>query len=74
MCGASKRIAEALAPVIATPVATQFGETPSGKFPEGSEPGRARDKVAVFAGISGRTVEKIRAVRDAAKAEPGENE
>jgi 16S rRNA G966 N2-methylase RsmD len=37
-------------------------------FPNGAA-GRARDKVAAFAGKSGRTVEKIKAVCDAARAE-----
>jgi ParB/RepB/Spo0J family partition protein len=32
--------------------------------------GKTRDKVAAFAGVSGRTVEKIRAVCDAARADP----
>lgn len=32
--------------------------------------GRARDKIGAFAGKSGRTVEKIAAVVDAAEAEP----
>jgi N6-adenosine-specific RNA methylase IME4/ParB-like chromosome segregation protein Spo0J len=33
-------------------------------------PGKARDKVATFAGISGRTLDKIKAVTEAAEAEP----
>jgi N6-adenosine-specific RNA methylase IME4 len=41
-----------------------------GKVSTGSEPGRARDKVAAFAGISGRTLDKIKAVTEAAEAEP----
>jgi N6-adenosine-specific RNA methylase IME4 len=32
--------------------------------------GKTRDKVAVFAGVSGRTLEKIKAVVEAAEAEP----
>jgi N6-adenosine-specific RNA methylase IME4 len=38
------------------------------KVSQGS--GRATDKIGAFAGVSGRTVEKIAAVVDAAKAEP----
>jgi len=41
----------------------------AGKFPEPVK-GQVRDKVGAFAGVSGRTVEKIAAVVDAAKAEP----
>jgi N6-adenosine-specific RNA methylase IME4 len=41
-----------------------------GKISPGSEPGRARDKVAAFAGKSGRTIEKIKAVFDAAEKDP----
>lgn len=35
-----------------------------------SQPLRATDKIGAYAGVSGRTVEKIAAVMDAAKAEP----
>lgn len=41
----------------------------SGKFPEAVK-GQTRDKIGAFAGISGRTVEKIAAVCAAAEAEP----
>jgi N6-adenosine-specific RNA methylase IME4 len=41
----------------------------AGKFPEAIK-GQTRDKIGAFAGISGRTVEKIAAVIDAAEAEP----
>jgi N6-adenosine-specific RNA methylase IME4 len=41
---------------------------PSGKFPDGR--GQVRDKVGAFAGVSGRTVEKIAKVVEAAEAEP----
>ena len=41
-----------------------------GKVSLGSAKGKTSDKVGVFAGVSGRQVEKIRAVVDAAKAEP----
>jgi ParB-like chromosome segregation protein Spo0J len=41
-----------------------------GKFP-GLENGRALDKVAKVAGKDRKTIEKARAVRDAAHAEPG---
>jgi N6-adenosine-specific RNA methylase IME4 len=40
-----------------------------GKLPEAIK-GQTRDKIGAFAGISGRTVEKIAAVIDAAEAEP----
>jgi hypothetical protein len=42
---------------------------PSGNFPEGST-GQTRDKIGAFAGVSGRTVEKIAAVVEAAEREP----
>jgi hypothetical protein len=42
---------------------------PSGNFP-GAASGRARDKVGAFAGVSGRTVEKIAKVVAAAEADP----
>ena len=41
----------------------------SGKFP-GVTTGRVRDKIADFAGISGRTLEKIRAIVEAAERQP----
>src|SRR5262245_4751064 len=41
----------------------------AGKFPEPVK-GQVRDKIGAFAGVSGRTVEKIAAVVDAAEAEP----
>jgi len=41
-----------------------------GKFPEAVAKGETRDKIGAFAGISGRTVEKIKAVVAAAEAEP----
>ena len=41
---------------------------PSGNFPQGT--GKSRDKVARFAGISARTLDKITEVCDAAEAEP----
>ena len=37
---------------------TQVGRPPGGKFPQG-QAGKTRDKIGAFAGISGRTVEKI---------------
>jgi N6-adenosine-specific RNA methylase IME4 len=43
--------------------------TASGNFPEAVK-GQVRDKIGAFAGVSGRTVEKIAAVVDAAKADP----
>jgi hypothetical protein len=47
----------------------ETGRPPQGKFPEG-ETGRVRDKIGAFAGLSGRTVEKIAVVCEAAKADP----
>jgi N6-adenosine-specific RNA methylase IME4 len=41
-----------------------------GKVSPGSGRGRTRDKIGAFAGVSGRTVEKIAAVCEAAEAEP----
>lgn len=43
--------------------------TGGGNFPQAVK-GKTRDKVGVFAGVSGRTIEKIAAVMDAAEAEP----
>jgi N6-adenosine-specific RNA methylase IME4 len=43
--------------------------TGSGKFPEAVK-GQTRDKIGAFAGLSGRTIQKIAAVMDAAKADP----
>jgi hypothetical protein len=48
---------------------TQVGRPPGGKFPRG-QTGKTRDKIGSFAGISGRTVEKIAEVVRAAEAEP----
>jgi N6-adenosine-specific RNA methylase IME4 len=48
--------------------ATRFGNG-GGKFPPPTK-GKTRDKVAACAGISGRTLDKISAVIDAAKADP----
>jgi N6-adenosine-specific RNA methylase IME4 len=47
----------------------QAGRPPGGKFPQGTA-GKTRDKIGAFAGVSGRTIEKIAAVVEAAKAEP----
>ena len=41
-----------------------------GKGAKVSQPSRATDKIGAFAGVSGRTVEKIKAVVEAAEAEP----
>lgn len=41
-----------------------------GKVCRGSEPGKTRDKIAAFAGVSGETVRKIAAIVAAAEAEP----
>jgi hypothetical protein len=48
--------------------ATRFGNG-GGKLPPPTK-GKTRDKVARFAGVSGRTLEKITAVMDAAEADP----
>jgi len=47
----------------------QAGRPPGGKFPQGAI-GKTRDKIGAFAGVSGRTVEKIAHVMQAAEAEP----
>jgi ParB family transcriptional regulator, chromosome partitioning protein len=48
----------------------RMGKAPSGKFPEGLT-GQTRDKVGAFAGMSGRTVEKVTAVVKAAEQNTG---
>jgi N6-adenosine-specific RNA methylase IME4 len=61
-------IADALEPIErAAAKERQLAGKPPGNFPEG---GRALDKIAKFAGKDRKTVQKARAVRDAAKAEP----
>jgi ParB family transcriptional regulator, chromosome partitioning protein len=47
----------------------RMGKAPSGKFPQGLT-GQTRDKVGAFAGMSGRTVEKVAAVVKAAEQNP----
>ena len=47
----------------------QAGRPPGGKFPQGAID-KTRDKIGAFAGVSGRTVEKIAHVMQAAEAEP----
>jgi hypothetical protein len=61
--------AKAIAPIEAAAAKERIetGRPPQGKFPEG-ESGQTRDKIGAFAGVSGRTVEKIAAV--ATEAEP----
>ena len=46
------------------------GRDRCGKFPQQSETGKSRDKIARFAGISARTLDKITEVCEAAEAEP----
>lgn len=46
------------------------GGSAPGKFPEAVSTGTTRDKIGAFAGISGRTVEKIATVVKAAKEAP----
>jgi ParB/RepB/Spo0J family partition protein len=41
-----------------------------GKLSTPSDAGKTRDKIGAFAGVSGRTVEKIAAIVDAAEADP----
>jgi hypothetical protein len=48
--------------------ATRFGSG-AGKFPAPGK-GRTRDRIAKFAGVSGRTVDKIKEVVEAAEADP----
>src|SRR5262249_2149519 len=45
------------------------GKRPSGNLPYGA-PGQTRDRIGAFAGMSGRTVEKIMALCEAAKRSP----
>jgi hypothetical protein len=64
-------IRKALAPIEAAAARERQGTRTDklpGKFPEGEQ--RARDKVGAFAGVSGRTVEKIAKVVEAAEREP----
>lgn len=61
-------IRRALEPVVATPVGRP-GEI-SESFANKPEKGRTVDKVGSFAGVSGRTVEKIKAVVEAAEENP----
>jgi hypothetical protein len=61
-------IRRAMTPMVATPEGRPSKTRES--FPS-SEMGRTRDKIGAFAGVSGRTVEKIAAVVDAAEREPG---
>jgi len=50
--------------------ATRFGAG-GGKLPSpGNDKGKTRDKIAKFAGVSGRTLDKIKAVVDAAEKDP----
>ncbi len=46
------------------------GVRPSGNFPEGLDRGRARDALAAAVGLSGRTLDKAKAVVEAAEADP----
>ena len=46
------------------------GRERSGKFPQQSEKGKSRDKIGKLAGVSGRTLDKIADVCEAAEAEP----
>ena len=60
-------IRRALAPLVATP---HGGDRSSKVETFHLDPGKTRDKVGAFAGVSGRTVEKIAKVVEAAEAEP----
>jgi hypothetical protein len=46
------------------------GGSAPGKFPEAVPRSRARDKLGAFAGVSGRSVEKIAKVVEAAERDP----
>lgn len=62
---------EAIRRAMAEKVATPVGRPPENKENFlNKEAGQTRDKIGAFAGISGRTVEKIAAVHKAAKDEP----
>jgi ParB/RepB/Spo0J family partition protein len=61
-------IRRALEPVERTAAKARMSE--GGKGAKVSRPSRATDKIGAFAGVSGRTVEKIAAVVEAAEAEP----
>jgi ParB/RepB/Spo0J family partition protein len=61
-------IRKALAPLEAAAAKERMSE--GGKGAKVSQPSRATDKVGAFAGVSGRTVEKIAKVVEAAEREP----
>lgn len=61
-------IRRALEPLERAAAKTRMSD--GGKGAKISQPSRATDKIGAFAGVSGRTVEKIRPVCDAASAEP----
>jgi hypothetical protein len=50
--------------------ATRFGNGGGNFPPPGTDKGKTRDKVAAFALVSGRHLEKLKAVMDAAEADP----
>ena len=62
-------IRRALEPMVATPHGGDRSKVETFHL-VGREPGKTRDKIGAFAGVSGRTVEKIKAVVEAAEAEP----
>jgi hypothetical protein len=61
-------IRRALAPIVATPVGRPTKENKENFL--NNERGQTRDKIAAFAGWSGRSIEKIAAVVEAAEREP----
>lgn len=60
-------IRRAMAPAVATPVGRRSKKVETFHH---SDDGKTRDKIGSFAGVSGRTVEKIAAVVEAAEREP----
>jgi len=56
-----------MAPVVATPVGRPSETVETFHH---SDAGETRDKIGAFAGVSGRTVQKIAAVLEAAEREP----
>jgi N6-adenosine-specific RNA methylase IME4/ParB-like chromosome segregation protein Spo0J len=63
-------IRRALEPIEKAAAKERMSEAAKGSESFATLPGKATDKIGAFAGISGRTVEKIAAVCEAAEAEP----
>jgi N6-adenosine-specific RNA methylase IME4 len=62
-------IRRALEPLVSTPHGGDRSKVETFHL-DGREPGKTRDKIGAFAGVSGRTVEKIAKVVEAAEAAP----